>query len=221
MASKIGVIVEGAIDYALVSALLERIAYDRASYDWPVHPDECADIIQIRKRGQGGVLEKVRALIGVLRNVVPDYDFFVVVLDQKTSSVQQKLRKMFPRQGFVFGIAIKEIEAWWLGDRLSTLGWLGLDADSIRHVRYSAKRYKAERDDNPKLTLDELTCLSDNLDFCYGDGNLRLAREFSETWKNSARLDDIEQQCPRGFGKFARKTASEFVRVKADKGRLF
>lgn len=68
MSTKIGIIAEGPIDHALLPPLLERIARDRAGYDWPVAPDDVAEIFNIRKRGHGGVLETVRRLVDALES---------------------------------------------------------------------------------------------------------------------------------------------------------
>ena len=63
MSTRIGIIAEGPIDHALLPVLLERIALERASFGWPVAPDDVAEVFQIRKRGHGGVLETVRRLV--------------------------------------------------------------------------------------------------------------------------------------------------------------
>jgi len=75
MSTRIGIIAEGPIDYALLPVLLERIARDRANFDWPDAPDDVAVVLQMRKRGHGGVLETVRKLISALSSQVYDYSF--------------------------------------------------------------------------------------------------------------------------------------------------
>ena len=41
-ATRVGIIAEGPIDHALLPALLERIARDRAAFDWPVLGEDAA-----------------------------------------------------------------------------------------------------------------------------------------------------------------------------------
>jgi hypothetical protein len=213
MSTKVGVIAEGPIDHTLLSPLLERIARDRCDYDWPVRPDDIAEQFFIRKRGHGGVLETVRRLVCVLDSDVFDHAFFVILLDRRTRPVQQEIRQLLAnRNRFVLGIATEEIEAWWLADRVNTLTWAGLLPDGLpADARYAQGRYRPERDDRPKATLDELTRLSNRFDRCYGDGNVDLAQEFAEDyWRQFARLDDIRNQCPQGYRPFEKATTQQF-----------
>jgi len=224
MSTKLGVIAEGPIDHALLGPLLERIARDRAAYAWPVQAEDFAEVLQIRKRGHGGVLETVRRLVKVLDTEHYDHAFYVVLLDRRTKAVRTKLRKLV--QGhedlFALGVAIEEIEAWWLGDRKNTLAWSGLAEELPRQCRYAQDGYQAERDAKPKQTLNELTELSERFDRCYGDGNEDLAREFAEDyWRRGARLNDIRGQCPKGYGGFEDDVIDKFRSAKAADGRLF
>jgi len=134
-----------------------------------------------------------------------DYGLFVIVLDERTAQVQKRVRMIIggnPR--FVLGIAIREIEAWWLGDRSNTLEWVGFRM-APHGSRYAARAYCSEKDDSPKKTLDELTMLSDRFDRCYGQGSSEMAEDFSERfWQHSANLEQIASQCPRGFRPFRR-----------------
>ena len=176
------------------------------------------------KRGHGGVFRTVKALLGVLQDAswTSEYALFVVVLDARPTKVVQAVRRSVQgKPNFVFGIAIHEIEAWWLGDRRSTLQWLRLTPAAVRKARYGALRYKAENDPAPKRTLDELTMLSTHLLVHYGAGNLELARSFAETWQSSAHVGQIESQCPKGFGKFSKDATDGLKRAKAASGRLF
>ena len=212
MSTKIGIIAEGPIDHALLPALLERIARDRADYSWPVRPDDIAEVFQIRKRGHGGVLETVRRLVVALSTEVYDHAFFVIMLDRRTRPVQEEIRTLIGAHGrFVLGIAIEEIEAWWLADRRNTLEWAGLTASLPPHCRYAVAGYHAERDDEPKKTLDELTRESDRFDRYYGDGNVELAIEFAQDyWREFAHLDDIRAQCKKGYRPFERDVTQLF-----------
>jgi hypothetical protein len=223
MSTKAGIIAEGAIDHALLPALLARIAADKALFSWPVTADDVAEIFPIRKRGHGGVLETVRALVKALDTEHFDHTCFVILLDRRTLAVQDQVHKLIrDKDRFVLGIAREEIEAWWLGDRINTLAWVGLKDSVPAHCCYATPKYKAERDSTPKKTLDELTRLSDRFDRYYGEGNLDLAIEFAEDyWRPGARLDEIATQCPEGFGRFQQRMINRFRQAKAAAGRLF
>lgn len=213
MSTKIGLIAEGSIDHVLLPVLLSRIATDKVGIAWPLRTDDVADFFPLRKRGHGGVLESVRKLIRVLdQSHLYNHHCFVILLDQKTKMVQDKVCRLLSGKGrFIMGIAIKEIEAWWLGDRTNTLAWSGFQMGLPRESRYGANGYTAEKDDDPKRTLDELTNLSNNFDRCYGEGNLDLAREFAEGfWRANARLDEIAVQCPQGFKPFQQAMVNAF-----------
>ncbi|MCX5653418.1 MAG: hypothetical protein NTY65_02035 [Planctomycetota bacterium] len=222
MSTKIGVIAEGAIDHVLLPPLLSHIAAERADFKWPLDTRDLAETFLLRKRGQGGVLEAVRRLVKALDTDHFDHACFVILLDHKTLAVHEQVRNLIrgkPR--FVLGTAIEEIEAWWLGDRTNTLAWSGFTAALPQDARYAVRGYQAERDDNPKKTLDEITELSGCLEFRYGDGNLELAYDFAERfWRIGVRLDEIASQCPRGFGDFQRDMSNEFRRAKAAAGYL-
>lgn len=215
MSTKIGIIAEGPIDHALLPPLLERIARDRADYTWPVQPDDLAEVFQIRKRGHGGVLETVRKLIAVLSSNVYDHAFFVILLDRRTRPVQEEIRSLIaPHPRFILGIAIEEIEAWWLADRTNTLAWTDLAKALPSHCRYAHKKYRAERDDDPKKTLDELTREFGRFDRYYGEGSVDMAVEFAEDyWKESAYIDGIRAQCHQGYRPFEREVIQRFRRA--------
>jgi hypothetical protein len=219
---KVGLIAEGGIDEVLLQALIERIAAARAQYAWSVAPAKRITLFPMRKRGAGGVVEATERLIRALEtSPFEGYLFFLIVLDSRPRNPVKKVRQLVSgRERFVFGVAIREIEAWWLGDRKSTLQWLQLSALPL-NCAYAAKGYTAEKDREPKRTLDELTRLSRALLSRYRQGNAELAAEFAEQWRSKARLDGIELQCPKGFRPFCRATADAFRRVKAGSGGLF
>lgn len=223
MTTKIGIIAEGPIDHALLPPLLERIAQQRAQFQWPLDPADIAEIFPIRKRGHGGVLETVQKLVRALDTEFFDHAFFVILLDRKTRPVQAKIKKLLHnRNRFVLATAIEEIEAWWLGDRHNTLAWSRLAHSLPPACRYARSNYQAEKDDQPKKTLDELTRLSNCFDRCYGQGNLDMAIEFAENyWRRHARLEQIRQQCPIGFGAFETEVTQQFRAAKRRAGRLF
>lgn len=223
MSTKIGIITEGAIDDLLLPALLERIARDRVYFTWPVMPDDLGQIIPLRKRGHGGVVEAVQRLVTYLEQNPPtDHAFFVILLDRRTRQAQEAVKRLIQGKAlFILGIAIEEVEAWWLADRENILTWLGLPDHPRNDCRYWSKRYRAEKDDRPKLTLDQLTMLSEHLDQRYGNGNKQLAADFAQIWKEMAGLTAIEHECPLGFKPFCKDVAELLNREKKHKGRLF
>ena len=167
-------------------------------------------------------MDAVRRLLNVLDTEFFDHAFFVIILDRRTRTVQQQINRLLRnRSRFALGVAIEEIEAWWLGDRKNTLAWAGLNA-LPSDARYAAERYKAERDPEPKKTLDELTRLSDRFDRFYGEGNMDMAIEFGEDyWRRFAHLDAIRTECPQGYGRLERVAANRFRSAKQTAGRLF
>jgi hypothetical protein len=223
MSTKIGIIAEGPIDHVLIPPLLERIARDRAQFTWPVSSDDVAEMFSVRKRGHGGVIESVRKLVHALDTKSFEHVLFVILLDRRTYPVQAEVRKLIRgKERFVLGVAIEEIEAWWLGDRTNTLRWAGFVEALPANCRYAAARYRAERDDDPKKTLHELTARSSRFDRCYGQGNLDLAQDFAEQfWQPSANLDEIASQCSQGYTPFEQKVTDRFRHIRTASGRLF
>ena len=163
------------------------------------------------------MLEAVRKLVQYLdQNVDAKYGFFVVVLDKRTQHVQEEIKKIIGGTNrFVMGIAIEEIEAWWLADERNTCQFLGLQKHEYAHLRYGMQSYSAETDDNPKKTLHELTELSSKVDRLYGSGNSDLAADFAQDyWQDYANLAAIEQHCPKGFKPFCANTTQAFINRK-------
>jgi hypothetical protein len=224
LVTKIGVIAEGNIDRVLLEALLTRIAEDRADFTWPVEPDDMVQRFFVRKSGHGAVLKTVRALARGLRERCFDHALFVILLDHKPRQVQRLIKKEVGdlRDRFVIGLAIREIEAWWLGDRGNTLAWSDLSSSLPPSARYARKGYRAEKDAAPKRTLDELTRLSPHFDRAYGQGNLDQAIDFVDRfWRTGARLDDIARECPKGFGAFQTQLTDGLKRAKTQAGLMF
>ncbi len=136
--------------------------------------------------------------------------FYVILLDRRTKPIQEKVRKLIAgKDRFVLGVAQEEIEAWWLGDRENVLAWMGFEEAPV-DSRYARAGYRAEQDDAPKRTLDELTRCSERLDRVYGEGNLDLARDFAEHWEGHVRLPQIEHECPKRFPKLCRDSENAF-----------
>jgi hypothetical protein len=222
MSTKIGIITEGPIDELLLSALLEQIAKQRASLGWPIHVEEARDYFPIRKRGAGGVLNVVKSLVQALSTQPFDHFCFVILLDRRTKPVQRKIHRLISgKTRFVLAIAVEEIEAWWLGDRSNTLAWADLAERLPDGCRYAMKGYRAERDKQPKKTLDELTRHSNKFDRFYGDGSVELASDFADAyWRTRARLQEICTQCPQGFRPFQDEMTNRFRQMKTQEGRL-
>jgi len=213
---KIGLFCEGSVDFPLVSALLERIAADRADVHWPLNIVDSVTEMRFRRGGDGQVVKAVRHLKRRLdEGNCSEYSLFVIVLDRASKVPIARIRRMIRGDArFVFGTAIQEIEAWWLGDRQSTLAWLRLAAGRPAGLRYWRNAYQAERDDDPKKTLDELTLVSPTVTVRYGRGNSGMASEFAGGWRIGALLTQIEAECPRGFSPFCLQTTAAMRRVR-------
>ena len=216
MSLRIIFIGEGDIDSILVSALISRVASDRCGFTWSVPVDDDLVEWRSRKTGHGGVARKLKAFLELRnRGQLGEYDLCVVVLDQRTATAKKEVRRLARgREDVVFGVAIHEVEAWWLGDRTSTLAWLRLAAGEVAPLRYDGASYSAERDTAPKQTLNELTRRSEAVDTVYGDGNVELALEFAAGWATQAHLSQIEHQCPKGFRPFAEALERGLKRAK-------
>jgi hypothetical protein len=221
MSTRVGIIAEGPIDLALLPPILRQVARERAGVTWPVQVTDAFEWLQMRPRGQGGVWMAIRRIVRVLqKDPNLPYSFIVILLDRRTQKIQQKVRKLISgKDRFILAVAREEIEAWWLGDRTNTLGWLGF-AQSPAGTRYANSGYLAERDDHPKRTLHELTEKSARVDRVYGEGNLDLAREFAGLWDGRIRLKEIETQCPAQFPPFCGETAQAFRRTRSRGTRL-
>lgn len=222
MSTKIGIIVEGAIDSILLPALLSRIALEKAGFSWPLDITDI-NFFPIRKRGFGGVLENVRRLVKALKTDLYEEACFIILLDHRTYAAQNEIKKLIQgNRRFVLAVAIEEIEAWWLGDRTNTEQWSGFNNRKHPNARYADPKYNAEKDFAPKSTLNEITELSDRFDRTYGDGNVDLAHDFvNEYWQEHAGLDEIASQCSKGFGSFQEAMTVRFKNIKSDLGRLF
>lgn len=173
MSTRVGIITEGSIDEILLPPLVEAVAHKRAGVSWPVHAEVAAEILQIRKRGHGGVHVSVEQLVKLDdHGGLAHLDFFIVLLDHKTRDAQERvLENIKGRSRWFLAIAIKEIEAWWLGDREKVLAWAGIKEASLpKGCRYAVQKYSAEKDSHPKQTLNELTELSHRFDRVYGQG---------------------------------------------------
>ena len=227
MSFPIAFIGEGRIDKELVGALLSRIAEERCGFTWPVDVHEEFPELRIRKTGHGGVHEKVSRLVKLLNaGTQTQYHLCVIVLDRRTRPAQRRVRQSISgKPVFILGIAIEEIEAWWLADRQNVLQWLCLEDDDIAELGYGDSAYNAERDNSPKATLDELTRLSQECDRHYASGNLDLAMDFTESWKEFANLAIIEHECARGFAPFSSALQEALARARDEQaqenGRLF
>jgi len=221
MSTRVGIIAEGPIDLALLPPILRRIAEERAGVNWPVQVADAFEWLQMRPRGHGGVLMAIRRIVRVLqRQPEFPYAFIVILLDRRTQKVRERVPKLIAgKDRFVLGVAQEEIEAWWLGDRTNTLRWLDF-SEPPSGTRYAASGYVAERDDDPKRTVHELTEKSSRLDRVYGEGNLDLARDFADLWDGQVRLKEIETQCPKQFLPFCGDTTQAFRRTKSRSSRL-
>lgn len=213
---RVGLICEGPIDLALLHALIRRIAQSRVGIKWPLQSSDIVEELRIRKGGYGQIPKALKRLIPLLDSEsYRRFSLICVVLDEKrTTRTRREIRKLIGGKArFVLGIAIREIEAWWLADRERTLEWLGLKDAPQPGCRYWGGGYNSERDDDPKRTLNELTELSPQCDRAYGQGNTDLAREFANTWQNNANLRQISGHCRLGFAPFCKKTINALRRA--------
>lgn len=221
MGGRIGIIAEGTTDYKFLPAILERIAKDRVGIEWPISSDDLDNSLRIRKTGFGGVVEKVTTLIEVLKKSPSDHSFYVVLLDRKTTTAMNKVKKSVSASDatFAIGIAIEEIEAWVLADRTPLIKWLGIAKKDMPSHYYWDSSYNPEGDRDPKKTLDELTNTSNMVDSRYGNGNTGLAAQYSALWKNCADINAIETSCPKGFKPFCRKVTNGFRKMNGENKR--
>jgi hypothetical protein len=184
--------------------------------------EDVAELFPLPKRGYGGVLDAVRKLVKALDTQYFDHHCFIILLDRRTKAVQREVRQLIRGNNrFILGIAIEEIEAWWLADRTNTLIWSGLETSLPDSCRYAAITYRAERDKNPKQTLNELTELSSRFDRCYGQGNVDLATQFvADFWRDRAHLEEIFAQCPKGYAPFEKHVTDNLQRLRTTSNRL-
>jgi hypothetical protein len=210
---KVTLICEGSIDQALVYPLISRIA-ESVGIKWPLNfsSDEF-NLSLIRKSGHGGVLEKVRRVVDrIKRYEFLRPDILVIVLDhKKTSKVVDEIKRLIRGVDWiVLGIAIEEIEAWWLADQKQTLAWLQMSVEEASNLGYGHD-YAPESDIDPKRTLDILTSKSDAIEARYGRGLTPLAEHFaSVAWENWADLDSMRVKCAKGFAPFQRQLGQQF-----------
>lgn len=219
---KVGIICEGTTDEPLLEALLRRIGEVRAGITWNLSVDDLTEVLPVRKTGFGGVVGRVKDLVKALGGLDPPrHDVYVILLDQRTKQARRDIRRAIQgKPRFILGVAIREIEAWWLADRVCTLEWLGLDDSDVAALGYEAGIYRPERDRDPKKTLDRLTQASDRVAAHYGDGHTGLAEEFAELWCEQANLDVIEHECSKGFAPFSRESERKLRRARDAEGLL-
>jgi hypothetical protein len=141
--------------------------------------------------------------------------WFSGLIRTPTASEYEVRRLIAGTHLFVIGIAIEEIEAWWLADRRNTLAWTGLQGEPPGQLEYLRQGYSPEGDQDPKRTLDELTNASPLLELRYGRGNAGLAFEFADRyWSDGADLGAIEIGCPHGFAPFCNEATERLSREK-------
>lgn len=208
---RISLITEGDIDRALVPCVLKAIA-ERRGITWPLQVSDYQEA-HIRKRGYGAVLEAVRNVIKEMeagRYTKPD--ILVIVLDsRKTADTVREIRRLVRAIDWVvIGIAVEEIEAWWLADRNQVLAWLDISTDDASNAGYP-DTHAPEKDQEPKNTLHKLTEISEKVLFNYGRGSVQLAEDFADSaWQNFVDIESMKFKCPRGFTPFFEKITNLF-----------
>ena len=215
---RVAFIGEGNIDEVLIPPLITTLAKTN-HINWPI--DFSNDIRRPFGRGFGGVTSTVRDIIAALKvapvTIKKQYQYFIVLIDGRGTSVSQaEIQKMIEgHEEFVYGIAIKEVEAWVLADRDHLIEWLGIEKKGFPTCRFWDNGYQPESDPDPKRTLSELLqasehefdvwCVGAAEDFiekyCKGT-DFTDARINMDNWQGNANLLLMAQKCPKGFRPF-------------------
>ncbi|TCP55947.1 hypothetical protein EV586_103606 [Tumebacillus sp. BK434] len=218
---KVAFLGEGEIDDILLPPLITTIAKNKADVQWPLHFS--ADI---RKNvgfgmGFGEVKVAVRKLVEAL-DADPaafrkNFDYVIVLLDgARTTEAQNEIRELIEgKNEFIFGLAIKEVEAWILADRDHVIEWLGIGRRDCPTCRFWQAGYSPERDPDPKETLTQLLQASDS-DYdvwCSGAAEEFVDEYWKGTflpddriemrdWSGKADLQTMAERCPYGYRPF-------------------
>lgn len=213
---RVAFIGEGNMDEVLIPPLITTIAKIN-QINWPI--DFNNDITRPFRRGFGGVTSTVRRIIAALEEdpvtIKKQYQYFIVLIDGRGTS-QTEIRRMIEgHEEFVWGIAIKEVEAWVLADRDHLIEWLGIEKKDCPSCRFWNKGYQPENDPDPKQTLSELLQASDHeFDvWCVGAAEDFIEKywkgtDFSDerismdNWQGKANLFLMTEKCPKGFRPF-------------------
>jgi hypothetical protein len=218
---KVAFIGEGPIDDILLPPLITTIARTKAKVEWPLkfHEDIRSEIGF--GMGFGEVKRAVRKLAEALERdpdtIRKTFRYIIVLLDgARTEEAQQEIVSLIENHDeFIFGIAIKEIEAWVLADREHVIEWLGVTRKDCPQCRFWQAGYSPERDPDPKETLSELLKASDN-DYdiwCVGAAEEFVEQYWKGTdlpderirmgeWPGKANLQVMAEMCPKGYAVF-------------------
>jgi hypothetical protein len=200
--SRIGLLVEGTIDEAILEPLILEALRPRAAG----RPHSVA-FFPFPPNGFGEIPKNLRTLVRYYEQrderARLGCDLFVIIHDgRKTEFIQKEIREIlreardFPS---VYGLAIQEVEAWILGD-IENLN------KRVFHLHPIPKLpHRPERDPDPKKTLVDLF-IRPSKSIGYDRWNQECARLLAP----HMRPTQVARRCPRGFGdllaKLSRKT---------------
>jgi len=199
---RVGIVAEGRIDDIILTSLIRKI-HEVAGKPYQLYVNDLRDF-PLRKKGAGDVKGTTRRLIQFLEGSLQfpvrgrtsyECDIYCVVVDyKKTEVLRKEIRSLIAGTsvpGFVFGVAIQEIEAWILGDIVNTCSSLGLDAED-----YSEAGKNPEAEMNPKAILSVLVNASSR------------SRYFKWNSEDAAEIslyidpENIARNCLKGFAPF-------------------
>lgn len=208
---RIGLLSEGSIDEVLLPSLLDQLIKTI-----PISGGRRTALFHFPYPSHGyGEIPKNLRLLTKLYQIPSEWErigchLIVIIHDSRgTERIQREIQEILRKtRGFpsVYGLAIQEIEAWILGD-----------IENVnRHVFHlkpcPVLPYKPERDSNPKMTLENLFVKpSPTLEYD------RWNKECAHLVAPHLRAAQVQQNCPQGFGAFAkafRKIRFEQKRVR-------
>lgn len=194
--SRIGLLVEGGIDEALLPSLLKE-TMSALGFRHPEAMDTY--LFPYRSGGFGEIPKNLRILVRLFEDAEERQrlgcDLFVVIHDSRgTDGIQKEIRTILKdAPGFpaVYGLAIQEIEAWVLGDIEN------VNREVFRVQPLPKLERSPERDPDPKATLTEKFVIpSRHVNF--DRWNPECARAVAPYLRPS----QVSAHCPKGFGKF-------------------
>jgi hypothetical protein len=191
--NKIGLLVEGAIDEALLPPLIQD-ALGRLSQAAPL----TTMTFPYPPGGFGEVVKNLKTLVRLYQNLSErerlGCNLFLIVHDsRKTESIQKEIRTILREAVYfpaVYGLAIQETEAWVLGD-------IGHVNRHVFQIHPDPRLPRApELDPDPKKTLTDLY-VKPSKTIEYDCWNLACACQVAPFIRSS----QVARRCPRGFGK--------------------
>ncbi|MCX6844780.1 MAG: hypothetical protein NTX53_21160 [candidate division WOR-3 bacterium] len=211
---RIGLIVEGEIDEEVIPPLLDQLHREAA----PLYNQQLEfRQMPYQPNGAGEVPKQLEYLIYLHTNSPSEWqrlgcDTIVVVIDSlRTDAVQDEIRDVLRgASGFpaVYGLAIQETEAWVLGD-IEYLNKHVFKVDPAPNLPA-----KPEKDPDPKRTLSSMfVAASPVIEYdCWN-------RECARLVAGYLRHAQVATNCPKGFGKLAKKFTQVARRARTTRAR--